>query len=398
MPREPVFENALTFAQELIRIPSLSGKEGEVANHITKEMNDLGFSDVRSDDLGNVIGTIPGAQGGAPVMLNCHMDVVAEGDHDAWEHPPFAAVVADGHLHGRGSMDIKGPLALQTYAAAALKDQAPGDIIVAHTVFEERGGWGMERLLESRELEPAAVIIGEATHGDITTGHRGRAEVEIVLRGLAGHASAPERAKNALDLVPPVLKALQDFAGKQEEDPVLGWASLVATGIDLLPESRNVVPDEVVVVVDWRVLPGSTDEELLQQVRDAVSRVIPQAPAGMGVEVRMAKEHQEAYTGLGELRDLFTPGFLMDSNDPIIRAAAGAVGERSGGGRAKVRPWTFATDGGWSRGVFGIPTLGFAPGEERFAHTNRERLDLEEARWAFAKYPALILAVQSALG
>ena len=259
-------------------------------------------------------------------MLNCHMDVVAEGDHDAWEHPPFAAAVADGHLHGRGSMDIKGPLALQTHAAAALKDRAPGDIIVAHTVFEERGGWGMERLLESGEVEPAAVIIGEATQGDITTGHRGRAEVEVVLRGLAGHASAPERAKNALDLVPPVLEALKDLAGRQEEDPVLGRASLVATGIDLLPESRNVVPDEVVVVVDWRVLPGSTDEELLGQVRDVVSRGMPEVTAGMGVEVRMAKEHQVAYTGLGELRDLFTPGFLMDADDPIIRAAAGAVG------------------------------------------------------------------------
>ena len=398
MPKEPVFENALAFAQDLIRIPSLSGKEGEVASRIIMEMKDLDFTDVRADDLGNVIGTIRGTQGGAPVMLNCHMDVVAEGDHDAWEHPPFAAAVADGHLHGRGSMDIKGPLALQTYAAAALKDQAPGDIIVAHTVFEERGGWGMERLLESREVEPAAVIIGEATQGDITTGHRGRAEVEVVLRGLAGHASAPERTKNALDLVPPVLEALKDLAGRQKEDPVLGRASLVATGIDLLPESRNVVPDEVVVVVDWRVLPGSTDDELLEQVRNAVFRGMPEVPAGMGVEVRMAKEHQEAYTGLSELRDLFTPGFLMDADDPVIRAAAGAVGERSGGGTAKIRPWTFATDGGWSCGVFGIPTLGFAPGEERFAHTNRERLDLEEARWAFSRYPGLILAVQSALG
>jgi len=384
MPKEPVFENALAFAQDLIRIPSLSGKEGEVASRILMEMRDLGFSDVRADAIGNAIGTIRGTQGGAPVMLNCHMDVVAEGDHEAWEHPPFAAAVADGHLHGRGSMDIKGPLALQT--------------IVAHTVFEERGGWGMERLLESGEVEPAAVITGEATQGDITTGHRGRAEVEVVLRGLAGHASAPERAKNALDLVPPVLEALKDLAGRQEEDPVLGRASLVATGIDLLPESRNVVPDEVVVVVDWRVLPGSTDEELLEQVRDVVSRGMPEVTAGMGVEVRMAKQHQVAYTGLSELRDLFSPGFLMDADDPIIRAAAGAVGERSGGGRAKVRPWTFATDGGWSCGVFGIPTLGFAPGEERFAHTNRERLDLEEARWAFSRYPELILAVQSALG
>jgi putative selenium metabolism hydrolase len=397
VPKEPTFEHALAFAQDLVKIPSLSGKEGEVAARILLEMRDLGFDDTRVDGLGNVIGLVRGTQGGAPVMLNCHMDVVAEGDHDAWEHPPFGAVLADGYLHGRGSMDIKGPLAFQTYAAATLKGRAPGDVIVAHTVFEERGGWGMEYLLENREVEPAAVIIGEATEGDITTGHRGRAEVEVVLKGLAGHASAPERARNALDLIPPVLRALEDLAGRQREDPILGKASLVPTGIDVLPESRNVVPDEAVLVVDWRVLPGSTNEELLQAVRDAIAEALPEMPYGMGLEVRMAKEHQEAYTGLGELRDLYTPGFLMEASDPVITAAASAVGQRDGGGPARVRPWTFATDGGWSAGVFKIPTLGFAPGEERYAHTNTERLNVDEARWAFSRHPELIGAVQLAL-
>jgi acetylornithine deacetylase/succinyl-diaminopimelate desuccinylase-like protein len=118
----------------------------------------------------------------------------------------------------------------------------------------------------------------------------------------------------------------------------------------------------------------------------------------MRIEVRMAKEYQEAYTGRGEMRNLYTPGFLMDESHPVIQAAAHAVGRRDGEGPATVRPWTFATDGGWSSGVFDIPTLGFAPGEERFAHTNRERLELDEAEWAFARHPDLVLAIQGALG
>ena len=156
-------------------------------------------------------------------------------------------------------MDIKGPLALQTYAAAALRGKAAGDVLVAHTVFEERGGWGMEYLLASGEVHPAVVIIGEATRGDITIGHRGRGELEVVLRGTAGHASAPERARNPLDLVPMVLRAIGHLAQAQGEDPLLGRASLVATGIEVSPESRNVIPDTAVVVVDWRVLPGSSN-------------------------------------------------------------------------------------------------------------------------------------------
>lgn len=393
----PSFENALVFAQELIRIPSPPGEEGAVASRVIREMEDLGYDEVRLDGMGNAIGIIHGPRGGPSVLLNCHMDVVAEGDPDQWEHPPFSGVVEGGYLHGRGAMDIKGPLAIQTHAAALLKGKAPGEVIVAHTVFEERGGWGMESLLRSGEVSPGVVIIGEATRGDITTGHRGRAEVEVVIRGLAGHASAPERARNALDLVPGVLTGISRLASRQPTDPVLGPASLVATTVDVLPESRNVIPDQVVVVLDWRVLPGNSDDALLELIREAVRAEVPTLPEGLDIQIRMAEEKQTTFTGRTDDRPLFTPGFLMDKEDPLILAAARAVGGKNGEESARIRPWTFATDGGWSCGVFGIPTLGFAPGEERFAHTNRERLELEEARWAFERYPDLILALQDTL-
>jgi putative selenium metabolism hydrolase len=325
------------------------------------------------------------------------MDVVAEGDHDEWEVPPFSGEVRDGYLHGRGAMDIKGPLALQTYAAASVAGDAPGDVIVAHTVFEERGGLGMKYLLESGEVDPGVVVIGEATHGDVCIGHRGRAEVEVAITGQAGHASVPDRARNALDLLGPVLAGIRDLADQQESDPVLGPSSLVSTMIDVLPESRNVIPDSAVVTVDWRILPTDSDESLEGRLRGAIAARLPDVPEGLGWEVRMATEHQVTYTGLVADRNLLTPGFLMDPDDPVIVAAAAAVGRRGGTGPAAIRPWQFATDGGWSRGVFGIPTVGFAPGEERYAHTNRERLDVEEARWGYERHPALIAAIQTAL-
>ena len=397
MTKDPSFENALAFAQDLIRIPSPSGQEGEVADRIRSEMEALGLQDVRIDEVGNVIGRVMGRGAAPPVLLNCHTDVVAEGDHAEWEHPPFGGDISAGFLHGRGSMDIKGPLALQTYAAAALTGRAAGDVIVAHTVFEERGGLGMKHLLESGSVEPGAVVIGESTQGDVCIGHRGRGEVEVVVHGLAGHASAPDRAHNALDPVPEVLAAVHELARDQPEDPVLGASSLVATGVDVLPESRNVIPDRVTIVLDWRVLPGTDDEAMTSRVREAVNRRLGELPDGFSVTISMARERQATYTGVTYERSLFTPGFLMEPLDPLVLAAASAVGRRDGEGPARVRPWTFATDGGWSRGVFGIPTVGFAPGEERFAHTNRERLDVEEARWAYARYPDLILALQEEL-
>ncbi len=112
----------------------------------------------------------------------------------------------------------------------------------------------------------------------------------------------------------------------------------------------------------------------------------------------MATEQQPCWTGeVEEESDLFTPGFLVDGDHPVVVAASTSVGQRHGRAPATVRPWTFATDGGWTSGVHGIPTFGFAPGEERFAHTNRERLALEEAEWAFERYPPMILAVMAAM-
>ncbi|RMH11974.1 MAG: hypothetical protein D6701_14170, partial [Gemmatimonadetes bacterium] len=209
--------------------------------------------------------------------------------------------------------------------------------------------------------------------------------------------SAPERTRNALDLLPAALHAATRLAASQPANDVLGPATVVPTSVEARPESRNVIPDEVVLVLDWRVLPGATLEGLVEDVRRALEEALPAGTSADAWEVRAASEHQVTYTGLAEDKNLFTPGFLMEPDDPLVLAAARAVGRREGAGDAAVRPWTFATDGGWSCGVHGIATIGFAPGEERFAHTNRERLDLAEARWAFERYPVLIDALHAYL-
>ncbi len=398
MTRFVSFEGALSFAADLVRIPGLPGHEAEVAARVRREFETLGFSDVRVDEVGNVIGVVRGRGEAPPVMLNSHLDVVAEGDHAEWEVPPFAGTVSGGFLHGRGAMDIKGPLALQTYAAVALADSAPGDVIVAHTVLEERGGLGMRHLLERGTVSPRAVVLGEATHGDICIGHRGRAELEVVIQGVAGHASVPARASNALDLLGPVLAGVRDLAEECGRDRVLGAENLVATMVDVRPETRNVIPDLVVVAVDWRVLPGAEGDALLARLNGRIEARVGTTPRGLSWSTRLASELQRTYTGVEEDVDLLSPGFLLPADHDVVVAAAEAAGRRTGGtGPAAVRTWSFATDGGWSCGVHGIPTIGFAPGEEHFAHTNRERLDVEEARWAFERYPAVIKAVQRAL-
>jgi putative selenium metabolism hydrolase len=396
MKRDLSFERMIAFAQDLIRIPSPPGGEGEVAARVLKEMRSLGFDDVWSDGVGNVFGRVRGRGAGPTVMVNSHLDAVDVGDPGSWEVPPFEGAIRDGFLHGRGAMDIKGPLAIQTYAAAHFLESRPeGDVIVGHTVLEERGGWGMAHLLEAGEVRPDGIILGEATGGDICIGHRGRAEVVIEVQGVAGHASAPERARNPLDALESIFPLLRELAGAQPSDPVLGRASLAPTAVETLPRSKNVIPDRARITVDWRVLPDQGAEAVLREI-SAIIHSRARIPEGCGIDIRFAVEHQCTYTGMEADRRLFTPGFLLRPDHPIVGAAAAVVRESLGRAPA-IRPWTFATDGGHACGVHGIPTIGFAPGEERFAHTNRERLSIDEARAAYATYPRLIAAVQQAL-
>lgn len=390
------FERAIAFAQDLIRTPGLPGKEKEVADRVLAEYERLGFDEFYRDDVGNAIGIVRGLGEKPALMLSSHLDVVDVGDAASWEHPPFSGAIEDGHLHGRGAMDIKGPLALQTYAAAQfLEQRAAGDIYVAHTIMEERGGWGMESLMKEGVLVPGAVIIGEATNGDICVGHRGRAEMVIEIQGLAGHASAPQRARNPIELLPLLLPVLKNFAAEQGSVPILGSATIAPTAIETLPRSRNVIPDLVRIVADWRILPGKTAEELAAEL-DGYLRARAQPPEGWSFRVNYSVEPQQTYTGKTRDRRMFTPGFLMPARHVVVQTAVNTITEQTGR-KPQLRPWSFATDGGHTCGVHGIPTIGFAPGEERYAHTNRERLELKSARTCYDAYPHLMRAVQRAI-
>jgi succinyl-diaminopimelate desuccinylase len=394
--RDLSFERCIQFAADLIRIPSLPGEEEAVARRIVDELKMLGFDEAYMDNAGNAIGRITGTSGAPGVLLCSHMDVVDVGDPAAWEHPPYRGVVEDGFLHGRGAMDLKGPLALQLYAAARfVEDRPEGDLLCVFSVYEEKGGWGMMHFMDTSGIRPGAVILGEATGLDLCTGHRGHAELAVEIHGVAAHASTPERGRNPNDLLPHVLLAIRDLSDAQPSHPVLGAATLTPTVIEVWPRSGNVVPDRVRVTLDWRVLPGWDEALALEQIRGAVAARVPPVE-GMRVEVLPGRARFQAWTGYEEENSNFTPGFLLDDDHPLVVAAADTLREVLGR-TPEIRPWKFGTDGGHSCGTHGVPTIGFAPGREALAHTNRERLDLDEARQAFDAYPALIRGVQAAL-
>ncbi|MEJ2503264.1 MAG: peptidase dimerization domain-containing protein, partial [Gemmatimonadota bacterium] len=135
----------------------------------------------------------------------------------------------------------------------------------------------------------------------------------MVINGLAGHASAPDRARNALDGVGPVLAAIRSLpaARLSGEDPILGRSTMAATDIRVAPATRNVIPDRVVIGVDWRILPGVDADTGLALVRDHLESSLT-LPEGLAWDVGFTVERQTTWTGREADREMFGAGFLLD--------------------------------------------------------------------------------------
>ena len=384
------FARAVTFAQDLVRLPSPSGAEQDVAERIVAEMKALHFDDVWTDPVGNVVGRIRGRGAGPSLMLAGHMDVVAAGEPAEWRYPPFAGAVAGGALHGRGAVDVKGPFALQLHAAARFVGTRPdGDLYVAATVFEEEGGAGMAYLMSEGTVRPAGIVLAEATGGDLCIGHRGRAEVVVRMHGRSAHASLREHGVNALSLVPPVLALLDEYDRGLPEIAELGRATITPTSIATPTQSHNVVPEQVEIVADCRPLPGSSAARIAAELQ----RLFDDRLGEPSVLAVPNTTRQRAYTGHTREFTICSPAFALPPTHAFVRRARAAIGAATGVVPA-TRTWRFSTDGGHSCGTYGIPTIGYAPGDEALAHTNRECLDLAQARAVFDAYPALIAALQ----
>ena len=118
------------FALRLVRVPSPSGEEAGVARLVEEEMRALGY-DVEVDSMGNVVGTI-GNESAPCVLVDAHMDTVGVTEPDKWTHDPRGERAGDV-LYGRGTMDMKGPLAAAVYGVGLLKEHLA------------RGAWSFRR-------------------------------------------------------------------------------------------------------------------------------------------------------------------------------------------------------------------------------------------------------------
>ncbi|MGE0499930.1 MAG: acetylornithine deacetylase/succinyl-diaminopimelate desuccinylase family protein [Rhizobiaceae bacterium] len=163
----------------------------------------------------NVVARLEGKRPGQTVHFNSHIDVVEAGK--GWTVDPFAGVIRDGRVHGRGACDMKGGLASSIVAAEAFVETFPdfaGAIEISGTVDEESGGFGGVAYLAGKGYfsKPRVdhVIIPEPLNKDrICLGHRGVWWAEIETRGEIAHGSMPFLGDCAVRHMGAVLQAFE---------------------------------------------------------------------------------------------------------------------------------------------------------------------------------------------
>ncbi len=373
------------FAQELVRIPSLSAQEERVAQRLADEMRRVGCDDVFVDRIGNVVGRV--GTGEPPVLLyNGHMDTVGPANLDHWERDPFAAEVENGILYGLGAVDMKGALASMVYSVPAIRDSAPrlkGTLYLVGVVQEEPAeGLGMRVLIEEEGIRPDFVVLGEATGLQVSRGQRGRVEIRVTTHGRSCHACSPDQGRNAVNAAARLIFETELLGPKLGNDPFLGPGTLAVTQIDSVSGSRNAVPDTCTFYVDRRLTLGETEAKALAELQRIVAR------ERLDAEIVVSEYEIVSYTGYrSKVRDSY-PAWVIAEDHKLVQAASQSV-RQALGYRPRLERWAFSTDGVYTMGVAGIPTIGFGPGNERLAHTVDDQVRIDDLVAASQVYATL---------
>lgn len=322
--------NPVEILQKLIRFDTSNppGNERECIAFIDQLLVHAGIGTrllAKSDARPNLIARIAGQGKAPPILLYGHVDVVPA-NSQRWQHPPFSGVLSEGYVWGRGALDMKGGVAMILSAvlrAKAERVQLPGDVVLAIVCDEERlGDHGAGFLVKTHpelfsgiryalgEFGGFSLSIGKRRFYPIQVAEKQICWVRVRFDGPGGHGSMPVRggamAKLArylhrldsrslpIHVTPPARVMLETIASalggasglvmRQLLNPVLSgsmlrllgqrqrlFAPLVRNTVSptMLGGSGNVnvIPEEVIVDLDGRLLPGFGPDDLIRELR-----------------------------------------------------------------------------------------------------------------------------------
>jgi len=372
-------ERIVRFLRDMIAIPAESGQEGERCERVLREYESLGFDEVFFDGLGTVVARL--GSGPFKILMDGHIDCVGVGDPKSWDFDPFAGKLEDGEIWGRGAVDELPAIAAMAYGAKILADRGLPDgvtlYLTASVMEEDCDGYCMRHLIENEGIRPDMVILGEPTDLAVYRGHRGRLEATITTRGVSAHGAHAARGVNALYKMAPIISDVEVLNEDLAEDEFLGKGSIIVSSIECTTPSLNAVPDSARIYLDRRLTVGETVDSAMAE--------IAALPHLGDAEVELLQYDATSWRGTRASQEKYFPTWVLEENHPLVKGVAEAAAEVLGT-PTPVSRWHFSTNGVATMGVFGIPTVGFAPGLEELAHTTEERVKIEDLVKATAVY------------
>jgi acetylornithine deacetylase/succinyl-diaminopimelate desuccinylase-like protein len=281
------------------------------------------------------------------VLLAPHMDTVGVSDDGQ-----FTPRRKGGRIHGRGACDTKGSIAVFLSAlielASAKRRPSNTEICFVALVDEESGQAG-SRFLARSGFKADLAIVGEPTHLQIVTAHKGDLWLQLETKGRAAHGSRPELGRNAVHLMAKIVHLLQtDYARelRRRRHALLSHAT-INVGSITGGQQPNIVPDWCAIRIDRRTIPGEHDP--------AVKREILRFLRRRGLPASM----------LDNKSDEPAPPLETSPRLPLVRQFLESAGQKKPAGV------DFFTDAGVLAAA-GIPSVVFGPGDIAQAHTADE--------------------------
>ncbi|TWP33179.1 M20 family metallopeptidase [Leekyejoonella antrihumi] len=334
--------SALELTRSLVRCPSVSGDHAAQAaiQHLVADYAAGGAVRVTQSGRGEAPWTLleTGEDPPGSVLFACHTDTVPLGEPSRWLRDPVSGEIDANHLHGRGSVDMKGGTVAAVHAVIAAAE-AGASARLLMTSDEEIGCRGAAEAAPHLTGTPSLIVVPEATMNRVALGHRGATWLRLTAAGTAAHGSTPQRGINAIRLlVDRVITALDDLPLLTDDYLGTETANLGTVTGGTAP---NIVPDTASLTLDLRTV--GSNHHLLDWA------------AATGPEINVATE-----LDLPAVRTPDVPDALEDYG--------------------VAPPVTYFTDASVLAGVFPhSPIVIFGPGDPTQMHAVDEHLDL--ASW-----------------
>ena len=373
--------NLITFLSEIVSIKSITCNEEKVVDRVKKEMGFLGYDEIISDSFGNIIGRM--GNGPKILVFDAHLDVVDVVGQD-WATDPFEAVINNGKMFGRGTIDDKGPFACTLYAGKIIKDLDLADsytvYVVGSIVEEECEGLALGAFLEEFKITPDQVVIAESSELEICRGHKGRAQITATFKGESVHASMHHNGVNPIETALPFLKGLVDFDKIIPEDEELGKGHITAVDTICKSLSLSSLPTNTKIIMDRRTTTLDTYENIIQELKAL--------PNGDKCELKYADWTDTGYKGTEISGEEYFPGWVLSEKHPLIQSGVAAY-KNLFKKDPIVTTWGFSTNGNYTMGKKGFPTIGFGPGEMALCHLENEHVVIKDLLTATAFYAGI---------